>query len=346
MKSLAFLVIALLLPPPLAKAAPLDLFAGSVEVADQSAAERDRAMRLALAEVLQKLSGLRTFEDRPEVGVALEGAAALAVSFYYRNRQVILPDGGSAEQLELVATFARKPVDELMRALQLPVWKPERRPLTVWLVVDDDLGRRIMPIELEYAWAQMAQAAADRGLPVRRPEPDAEGVYPVDLQLLWGGFTEELQTDGRTNVLVVAAHREGPEWQLRMNLDYGGQRRSWRQRDVALEAMLVEGIHRAVDEIASHATIAATDLGRWTREITVTGVRNAGDYARCLNYLKELSLIESVRIISAAPGQLRLGLALNALPEYLGPSLEQDGMLAATGTAWEYTLVPQEGGIE
>lgn len=342
MKSTALLALVLILPFSSPYAAAPELYVGSAPVMDQTSGEREQAMPQALAQVLGKLSGLGTFEDRPEVELGLGQAARIAVSFYYRNQSVLQPDGSASDQLQLVVNFSRRAVDELARTLQLPVWNPERRPLTVWLVVEDDLGRRIMPIELEYAWAQMAQVAADRGMPIERPEPDAEGIYPVDIQLLWGGYTEELTAgEGPADALVISALREGPEWNVRMNLDYGGQRWSWRERGNYLQLMLASGMHRAIDEIAANASIAASDLGRQSHEITVTGILSSADYARCVAYLEQLSLVEDIRVVAASPGTLRLALELNARPDYLARSLVQGGMLSATAEADVYGLVEE-----
>jgi hypothetical protein len=126
-----------------------------------------------------------------------------------------------------------------------------------------------------------------------------------------------------------------------MNLDYGGQRWSWRQRGIGLQQLLTDGMHRAVDEIAAGATIAAVDRGRWSHEITVTGLTNSADYARCLAYLQELSLVEGVRIVAAEPGRVRLDLELSALPDYLARTLEQDSVLSPTVAEDVYALAGQ-----
>lgn len=346
LKPLLFTVFALLAPVAAAQTAPLELYTGAAAVADQSTGERGRAMPRALQQVLAKLSGLASFEDRPEVGAALGQASALAVSFYYRNLAIPLPDGTAADQLQLVASFASRPVDELRRQLQLPVWQPERKPLTVWLIVDDELGRRIMPIELEYAFAHLAQVAAERGLPIRRPEPDEEGNYPVDLQLLWGGFTEELTDAGPADALVVAALREGPEWNVRMNLEYGDLRWSWRARGLDLQELLEQGMHETVSEIAANAAIDPADVGSWRQEIVVSGVTNAADYARCLAYLQSVSLVEDIRVLAAAPGRVQFSLGLNALPDHLARTLAKDGQLVPAGAGFEYTLLREAGNPE
>jgi hypothetical protein len=162
-------------------------------------------------------------------------------------------------------------VDQLVQTLQLPLWKPERKPLTTWFVVDDVGRRTIMPIELEYAWEGMAAVAEERGLPLIRPQPDAEGQYGVDEQLLWGGYTEELAAQGATDVLIIAARREGNEWNARMNLEYAGQSWSWRNRDTAVELALAEGMHTTVTNIAAGNSISAADQGSWSVAVTVAG---------------------------------------------------------------------------
>ena len=297
-------------------------------------------MPLALGQVLQKLSGLRSFKDHPDVEPALRNARAMAITFYYSNREVTLPDGSRSSELLLVADFSRQAVDGLLHTLHMPSWKPERRAVTTWVVVDDGVSRRIMPIELEYAWESIAVAARARGMPLTRPQADEQGNYPVDMQLLWGGYTEELVDSGPADALVMAARREGPEWNVRMNLDYMGQTWTWRNRNIDLQLALVEGMHKAIDEIAGTHSIAASDQGRTLLDITVTGVAGTADYVRTLSYLQGLSLVDRVRVISAAPGKVRFTLTLNALPEYLVRALESDAILSVTPVADVYSLSP------
>jgi len=323
----------------------VSLYTGETPVADQSAKELERGMPLALAEVLHKLSGIRNLEEQPgldpeAVKARLGEARSMAVTFYYRNRNVLLPDGTTTPELRMVAEFSRAAVDRLAQELQLPLWKPERKPLTVWLVVDDGTERAIFPIELEYAWGAMESVAQTRGLPLVRPQPGPEGQYGVDEQLLWGGYTEELTAAGMTDVLVIAARREGPEWNARMNLEYQGKSWTWRSRDIAIETALAEGMHMAVTEIANAHSIAAADRGSSSLEITVTGVQNASDYARCLAYLEKVSVVESVRVRRAGPGRVYFELGLNALPEHFSDAVAEDGVLVPLATDGEYSLQP------
>ena len=336
--SVLFLAVLATMSPYVA-AAP-ELYTGEVPVADQSQAERARAIPLALEQVLQKLSGLRNFEELPDLEAALGNAPAMVITFYYRNRQKSLPDGSKEAELQLLVNFARPAVDGLLQDLQLPLWKPERRPLTTWLIIDDGLSRRILPIEFEYAWEDIAAVADVRGMPLSRPNPDVEGNFPVDEQLLWGGYTEELVESGPADVLVMAALREGPEWNVRMNLDYMGGIWTWRNRDVDIRVALTEGMQTAIDEIAAMNSIAAADQGRVHLEILVGGVKNSGDYVKVLEYLQSQSLVVAVSVLAAAPGNVTFDLTLNALPAYFERALESDSFLSVTPVAGEYVLAP------
>jgi hypothetical protein len=344
--SLWLLTLVLVLLPAvdlLAQAAPKvsdDLYQGRATVLDQSPAEQSKGMRAALLQVLGKLSGLSQFDAYPDLSASLSSASNFVLAFYYENHPVLMPDGSTSAGLQLVANFSPRAVEELRNQLQLPRWKPEREPLGVWPIVDDGRDRKIRPIELEYAWARIAGLAADRGMPLRWPEADENGEFTADVQLLWGGYTEELSAAGFGDTLVIAALQDGPEWNVRMSLDYEGLRWSERFRGVDLESLLQQGMNLAIDQIVAASSIAAADSGEWTAELTVTQLGDADDYARCLSYLEGLSVVESVRIKGAAAGRVEFLLTLNAAPAYLQQYLEAGKTLAPGTVEGEYQLQP------
>ncbi len=334
-----------------------DLYQGRTAVADQSSAEQDRGMQAALQQVLGKLSGLSQFEAYPGVAEALPSARRIVLAFYYENRPRMLPDGSKTEDLLLVANFAPRAVDQLRNDLQLPRWKPERQALTIWPIVDDGLERRIMPIELEYAWQGLADLAIDRGMPLRWPEPDENGEYAADVQLLWGGYTDTLAeeppdpasavatttgttTSTTTETLVIAALHDGPEWNVRMNLEYEGIRWSERFRGIDLETVLQQGLNQAIDQVVATSSIAAADVGVWQVDITVTHLRNGDDYLRCLAYLQGLSVVEAVGVGRVTAGKAQFSLTLNAAPDYLQQFLVAGKTLAPSAVEGEYQLLP------
>jgi len=317
-----------------------ELYQGSAVVADQSSAEQEKGTRDALLQVLGKLSGLNQFEAYPELGPALSRARSMVMAFYYENHPQLLPDGSSIEQKRLVANFSPKAVDQLHTELQLPRWNPDRPALKIWPVVAYGQERTIMPIELEYAWAGMADLALGRGMPLRWPEADENGEYAVDVQLLWGGYTDDLGEQSPGETLVVAALQDGPEWNVRMSLDYEGLRWSERFRGADLETVLQQGLNQAINQVVAASSIAAADSGEWMVDITVTQLTNGADYARCLAYLQGLSVVENVSVKNAEAGKVQFSLTLNAAPQYLQQYLQSGKTLVAGSFEGEYQLQP------
>ncbi|MBT8063896.1 MAG: DUF2066 domain-containing protein [Xanthomonadales bacterium] len=339
MRTILLLLFLILLPAERAFPVTPDLYTGEAAVADQGEAERRSALPKALEQVLSRQSGLRGFEDFPVVEPALQRASSIVLSFHYRSVEILGADGSSEEETRLVARFSAREVDELMRSLQLPLWRPERNPVETWLVIDDGQGRRVFPVELDYARQSLARVAERRALPLTWPQPDEDGEFPVDLQLLWGGYTEELVGDDGKAAMILAARREGPMWSVRTNLAYGEENWAWRLQDIDLLSVLDESMEQAIDRIASASTIAAEDLGIWVHRLKVTGLRGRGDYERCLDYLQGISTVNHVAVASARSPSVDFRLELNALPRYLEENIEGDGVLEATGVEGEYRLL-------
>lgn len=317
-----------------------DLYSGEVAVRDQGASERLQAVPSALIQVLQKHSGQRELPIHPALDSALLEANRILVSFYYREHVVIAPDGVESSGRRLVANFLPEAVDRIVQELGLPRWRADRKPVQIWIVVDDGLGRRLMPVEYQYAWNALKDIANLRGLPLAWPKLDEEQEQTVDLQLLWGGFTDELTSKegGFGDVVIVAARREGPEWNVRWNFGDGDETSGWRIRDADLSFALVDGLHRLTDFVASRDAIALSGQGQWQTEIKVVGIRDTSDYASCLAYLESLDVVEAVNLLEVHNGMIRFMLDLNALPQYFRNAIERDELLMPADAQNEYIL--------
>jgi hypothetical protein len=163
----------------------------------------------------------------------------------------------------------------------------------------------------------------------------------VDVQLLWGGYTDEIPAgQGDGNVFLIAARREGREWNTRLILDYGDEHSTWRSREIDLTQALSAAMHQAVDEIAAARVIAPSQQGSWVYEISVSGMNSGEAYARSLGYLEGLSIVDEVSVESAAPGGVRLSLRLNTTPEYFEQLLAEDHVLETGETSGHYVLQP------
>jgi hypothetical protein len=322
----------------------LDLYSGEVVVRDQSAAERLESVPSALIQVLQKHSGQRELPLHPALDSALLSANRIMVSFYYREYEKIAPDNSSTKEWRLVANFLPEAVERIVKQLELPRWRSDREPVSIWIVVDDGLGRRLMPVEYEYAWNALKDIAHQRGLPLIWPELDEEQSQEVDLQLLWGGFTDELPEHmaNAGDIVIVAARREGPVWNVRWNFGSDEQTSGWRVRDTDLSFALVDGLHSLTDFVSRRDAIAASGQGNWLYEISISGFQGAADYANCLAYLEGLLVVDRVNIREAGKGVIRFSLELNTMPEFFEDEVARNNFLVAGIGGQEYHLYREE----
>jgi hypothetical protein len=330
------------IPAVAATGSPLDLYTGTAPVQDQGEAERRRATPAALLNVLQKLSGLREIPPQPALDAALENSGAWLLAFQYLEEERLDPGGEGGTDLLLAASFVPERVDGLVRELGLSRWRSQRSPVILWVVLDEGRGRQFQPDEYDYVWERARRVAARRGLPVAWPELSAELREQVDLQLIWGGYTEQLLTAGSSasGVATVAGRREGPEWNLRWTLADDQTLDNWRTRATDLSIAMEDGVELLADRVAALNSLGQAGQGAWRSELLISGLGSGADYARCLAYLDGLALVDRVELLELGPGGLRFALDLNAEPAYLERSLLDDRVLEPGESPGEYRLRP------
>ena len=322
-----------------------NLYSGEVAVASQSAEDRSQVLPDALLQVLQKLSGQREISFSAELEQALTDAEKLLLSFQYKNVIRSDPDGRPTQELRLSARFMQSEVNRIVQRVGLPRWQQERPDIQLWVILDDGQNRKLKPVEYDYAWQSMDDIAAMRGLPVSWPELDEEEAQLIDMRLVWGGFTDYLIERGVAGdgVAIIAARREGPLWNLRWNLASGAGNWSWHTSDQRLMVALAQGVHEMTDKLAATNTIVASELGAWSVDISIGEINSAEHYAACLAYLQGLSLVTSVDILGAGPGQVQFRLLLNASPDYLRDAFIRGITIlpSSAGSAYDYVFLPQ-----
>lgn len=319
-----------------------DLYTGLTPVEGQGEAERREALPLALMHVLRKLSGQREIPPQPTLDDALANAGNMVLAFGYREVPRTQADGTQVRELLLEARFSPPDVDRLVRDLGLRRWRVEREPVVLWVVVDDGRGRSLMPTEYTAEFEGMEETAAQRGLPVAWPGLSEEFMELVDVQLLWGGYTDQLLGEGSASegVAVIAARLEGPEWNVRWTYADASTSNNWRTRAPDLGVALTDGIDQLADLVASVNAIGPDGQGDYRADLLLTGLAGSGDYARSMAYLSGLSLVDAVDVLGVGPSGLRLRLDLNAAPNYLHEVLRRDGVLAVGERPDEFRLNP------
>lgn len=281
-----------------------ELYTVNVPVADQTAAELQRAAGTGLRELAVRITGRSDAERSSALASAFADAQRLLTHYRYERSG----DGWSAQ-----LKYASSSVDQLLRNANLPVWGPDRPVLKAWLVVNDGQGARFIDDAAPISASLRAQAQR-RGVLLHLPT-DFSGVTADDVARL-DVTTVQAATQGRVPVLLLGRIEQngnsfsGP-WLLAAN----GQQVNAEQRAESLPEYLAANFDRLIDALsAQYATTAAGSEGVI---LSVSGVSRYEDYAALLSYLQRISLIKRAQPMIVRDDEVQLQLNLRGTAEQL-----------------------------
>lgn len=308
------LILLLVLCPALATAQDTALYEGEAQVDSQDAGERDAALRSALAQVLVKLTGDREVGSRPGVGTALAGAPSLVEQYRYRQ-DVEVSGGVPSYRQVLVARFQRAGVDALIADAGLPLWPAPRPQPTLWLVIDDGRGPRLVGNAQAAAVAPLVQRGNARGLGFRLPR-GTEDENDLARRAVWQGESEAAtvladRAAGRPLLLGRLYRSEGgwvAEWSLQ---EEGNELRRWRSTQADARNALADGADGSADALAGRFALLMSAGEAGSHQVVVRGLRNGSDLLTVMGYLQGLAMVRQVTPLDASGDDLRLRLDLS-----------------------------------
>lgn len=350
-----FIYQALLIPfflslPQLALAAAVEgLYSATVEVADQSSAQRQKGFSLALAEVLIKTTGTRDVATRPGVSQALAQARNYMVKYAYLPQldpvsppESERPNGErpvisqTPPGLPLSVQFAKATVEELMRTLDLPIWPANRPQILVWVVEQTTSGYRF--VEGADLSQSLQSSFQRRGLPFQLPLYDLGDQLALSSLAAWSLNQQQLQD---------AAKRYGVDHWLVLRysqISSGAVRGSWylagRTGKFAGDSALLNTLQVASsDEFLSASVDQVVD--RFARQMSYFAdteanlfrlvVENIGSFAaftQLNDFLGGLEVVNSVKVRSIDGDTLVLDLATEGESRVLLRALNKEPRLS------------------
>ena len=333
------------------------LYDAEVPVASQDAAERDRALRGALLEVVVRVSGQRRVPPTGVLSGALQNPSRFVQEFGYGS----LPDAGSGARPSaggggrLWVRFDPGAVNELLRQAGLPVWGRSRPATVVWLAVERDGQREIVsasdPGTLGAAVQSRARA---RGVPILLPTLDAEDRARVRVDDVWGDLTDKVSAASRryqADVVVLAQARERiPElWETRWTVVAGGAPERYTVDGERLEKVVAEGVDRVTDRVAArfaHSAVAEPTPGATVEgplpDLVVIGVESFDAYVRARRQIEGSNGVSSVQTVRLDPGRATFRLRAQGDRESISRSLVLGRTLVPVegSSDWAFQLVP------
>lgn len=334
------------------------LYTAEVPVRSQSAGERERAGRAALAELLTRLTGLAPLPVDP----ALSTALAEPDRFYARFEYGRMEPGTSASAtppLRLVFHFDPSSVLGLLRDAGLPVWAADRPRTLAWVVLERSGERRLLsaadPEDAAIA-DSLRRRARERGLELSLPLMDLmdSALSPA---AAWGLFWEDINAASARyapDLVLVGRIRKQPGggwhsvWDLRslgaatpvrlydMPLASASSQRIL-EGETLFDAVRRSGPTPAALATAAVDTVAATLAQRFAVQgqlgaiaAVVSNAQTPRRYAALLAYLQSREYIERVSVVAVRPDAIGLRLHSRSTPAQLGELLAMGNALAAT----------------
>lgn len=285
-----------------------NLYEAEVPVANQGAPALERASRVALAEVLVKVSGSVDVLENPAIAAALPGARKQVQQYAY---------GENAEG-ELTARFEfdRSWVTRLVTESGAPLWTANRPLVLVWLVVEDGGQRYFLNQDSNPELAEHLQTEfARRGVPVQLPLFDLADSAAISTEEAWRLYAPALQgASGRYNVqdimagrlVILSTGRSTGDWSY-----FSGRDRSDRSitRDTP-EAFVQAGVSIVAEDMAGRYAVmpSGSEVSGEGIRMLVSGVHSYADYAGVVSWLEGLELIDHANVeqVSGDTIELRL----------------------------------------
>jgi len=288
-----------------------------VEVPVSSQAERQRAARTGLRELLVRITGLPELPPSTEIQAALREPEKYYGRFEFSTRQQPqrvqtsgTVDNDVAEQMIVALHYEPATVLALLRRAALPVWGADRPTVLAWIAVEEDGVRRIVSAgsggELVGALRRRARL---RGLTVSLPVMDLAD-HAITPATVWGRFWEAIESASpRYNPDLIVVGRVGrradgswaSDWEMRSAVVTGD---TYGRAAGAPEAVAA-GVDAVADALAERFAVGGR-LDAIT--VTIRGASTIAAYASVLDYLRSREYIEQMEVKAVARDVLTLQL--------------------------------------
>jgi len=322
-------IFALLLPLNSYAAEVSGLYETEVLVTSQGSDERTEAIRMALSEVLIRVSGDR---NTPQVA-ALQGLykRSLQLVQQYRYRTLPRVDGlrndlGGAQTQALWIRFDPAAIDQSLRKAGVPVWGQVRPATLAWVVIDDGQARALMGAEtLLEPKEVMQQQAQRRGLPLFVPLWDLEDQAALRFTDVWGNFQDAiLSASARYSteaVLVGRLYQLTSGWEGRWTLYQGNTTEHWQTSAPLQNEVLAAGVDGAADHLGRRFAMVFDESQRSRVKVIVKDINTLEDYARTSEFLQSLDIVTTTQVTQVEGSTVTFTLQVNGSSRVLAQTI-------------------------
>lgn len=312
-----------------------DLYQHRVPVTSQANAERDRALQDALRATLLKLSGDTELLDQPSIAEALRDVRSYVVQYGYQQE----------EQLWLWAQFDQPRIDRLIQQAGSGIWSNLRPRLLVWLVAEDEQGKReLYAADSEALLVQQVRNAAEqRGLPIQLPLMDLNDSMTVSVIDVWARFMDTLNfgaarysPDGMVVARVYPNPNQdelnAPTWAGDWTLHLADLR--WRGTVTGMDfsSLGAQMMQDVTAQLAARYRIGSQSEQRIDWTVTIQNLRSVDDTIAAEQFLAQLPSVNKVQLTGYGKGVAQFRLALQTDPAQIRQAMTLSKRLQALET--------------
>ena len=338
MKSLARTLALLLATSAVSVEAAVVPWLYDVEVPVASQAERQRAARAGLRELLVRITGMAELPANPEIQAALREPEKYYGRFEFSMRSQ--PghsqasgdvDNDVPEQMVVALHYEPATVLALLRRAALPVWGADRPTVLAWVAVEQDRLRRIVSAGSDDGLVAAVRARGrQRGLLVSLPVMDLAD-HAITPATVWGRFWGAIETaSARYNpdLIVVGRviQRADGSWVSDWEARSAGIADHSQDRAAAAAEAVAAGVDAVADALADRFAVGGR-LDAIT--VTIRGASTIAAYASVLDYLRSREYIEHMEVKAVARDVLTLHLHSRSSVAQLEELLSMGSPLAA-----------------
>jgi len=341
-----------------------DLYQAKVPVSSQTPSKRNAALKKAMQAVLIKVGGQVSVLKNDAIKQAVSNHR-LYVSQYSYSREEIkqLPLSNNkntssepaiaSESLVLLASFDEDKINTLIQNSGLSLWGRLRPQVLLWLIEEDKLSRQILSESSHSNYPLIvANVAQSRGLPVVMPLMDFTDSTNISMTDLWGRFslpvTKASQRYSADAIVVIRVSNSSLLAESEVQADCRPLcDTSTNNEQVVLDWTLFNSNVLQPSKQQYHGENSELLLAKALSDITnviyqgyalsanteqemiidVANVDSMGAYVALTHFLRELSSVNSVELLSAQGSNRRFNLKLLGSKVTLLSSLKLDNKL-------------------
>lgn len=284
------------------------LYQAELPVPSQLEAEKNKAIKTGLMQVLVKVSG------DPKIKVDLEKPESYVQEFNY----VSTPDMTQPYVIQI--RYSPADVDELLKKANTTRWGENRPLLMLWLaltnhqqstvIVGSETGGSLV--------ANVKQLSGQYGLPVVLPAmdvADVSQVLPQDvLQMELVTLKEAGKRYSAEAFLIGKIQQNNTDFQSQWRLVLSDAQWDWSFTGKTAEAVVSQALDRVSQTLAKHY-LAAPEITDRQMIIIVNNVSQPSDLNQLLGYLKQIPSVKQIQLMQISGEAVQLGMQIHGTLE-------------------------------